>query len=145
MDNREIRIQSEGQEALNAALLLLWDNAPGRMVSHFCVVEPNGIEDVDRDRYRTEVQGHKADTLVLFWHKPESWHFGKLQQRKLTLQKGQAFVWDWLTRQERLDAYLDLDGSLGSGFLAFNESWGHVGDSGYAFAAIRPIHAWYGK
>lgn len=152
MDNREIRIQSEGRIAFSHALALLWHNAPGSQVTHWCEVKPNGIElDPYKSYYGDSlVRGYKANTLVLFWHKPEVWNYEKVQVRKMDLRRAEIVVWDWLNKQPRetWDERLsdsDFDGSLGQGFLAFSEQWGHVGGCGYAFASFRPICSWYGK
>lgn len=157
MDNREIRIQSEGQEPLEMAVALLWANCPGAKTSHYSIVKPSleprsfMVEGHDpRPDPEKLVQGVRAATLVLFWHKPERWDFGKVQNRKISLRRAKGFVAEWLWSQPEntWDEHLSdacFDGSLGQGFLAFNEEWGHVGNSGYAFAAFRPICSWYGK
>ena len=54
------------------------------------------------------------------------------------------FVWSWL-QTINYGEEPDHDGSNRQGFTVYNEDWGHVGGSYYAFVAIKPEWIMYGK
>ena len=143
MDNRHISIQTEGKKALDLAMQLMWDNAPGGKATHYC--------------------DHPTYGFVLFWHGDEKELMGKDDWTKPAVEKIMApviklpfpmdckaateMVWSWLQEQpkEKYREELDHDGSNGRGFKIYNEYWGHVGSSHYAILAVLPVWAWYGK
>lgn len=144
MDNRHISIQSENKKALELAMQLIFDNAPGGKATHYC--------------------DHPTLGFVLFWNQPE---YSALSEKEDYLKKDSEkteaiihklpypmdcraateMVWGWLAEQpeEKYIDYMDHDGSNGRGFRVYNETWGHVGSSHYAFAGILPVWSWYGK
>lgn len=150
MDNRIINIQSEGQSSFNMAMNLLIEGSPGKRMEAFAVL-PSLEERCTHNPSRTNVQGKSSNTLVLFWSRPSNSVWTPfVQNLRLKLRGIQEYAWEWLVAQdEKREEYLGdnvFDGSLGKeGFKAFCEEWGHVGEERRAFAAIRPMWAWYGK
>lgn len=126
MDNRLISIQSEGRKAFDLAFQLFFDNAAGGKASHY-------LEDKDAG-------------LILFWHNDEYIKPNKLPY-DMDWKAAADLAWGWLQSQpeDNYREYLDHDGSNGHGFKIYNENWGHVKGSSYAFMAILPVWAWYGK
>lgn len=133
MDNRVISIQSEGWRAFQLAFELLWDNCPGGKATHY--------------------YHHPKHGLVLLW-KHDDFYIPETPNQPalplpfaMNLKAATDMAWSWL--QEQSDSsyqdYCDHDGSMGKGFKVYNEAWGHVANSHYAFLAVVPIWAWYGK
>lgn len=143
MDNRHITIQSQGKDAFELSMKLLFDNAPGGKATYY--------------------SEHPTYGFVLFWETEsgvlsgaEDW--SKKESDRVTspivklpypmnCKAATEMVWEWLAQQpdSKYLEYADHDGSNGHGFKVYNEYWGHVGDSHYAIGAILPIWAWYGK
>lgn len=126
MDNRHISVQSEGRVAFDLAFQLLFDNAPGRKATHYFEHPENGF--------------------LLFWNEDVALKGNKLPY-PMAWKEAADLAWGWLQNQptEKYKEYLDHDGSNGKGFLVYNEYWGHVAGSRYAFLGVKPVWAWYGK
>lgn len=143
MDNRHISIQTRGKKALELAMQLLFDNAPGGKARRYCE--------------------HPTYGFVLFWGGEEKDLYGYEDWRKPEEEKTSApivklpfemdcqaateMVWSWLQQQpdDKYRDYCDHDGSNSHGFKIYNEYWGHIGSSHYAILAVLPIWAWHGK
>lgn len=137
MDNRIISIQSEGRKAFDLAFQLLFDNAPGGKATHYLV--------------------HPEHGFILLWNEESiSTKFNHIENIKITSvklpyamswQQASEFVWGWLQNEPTSNyrEYCDHDGSNGKGFKVYNEAWGHVAGLHYAFLAVLPTWAWYGK
>lgn len=128
MDNRVINVMSEGREAFNLAIKLAFDNAPGGKATHYVVNDKLGF--------------------VLLWHEDKG--VGSVQLPvALNASTAADLIWAWLQEQptSAYKHYLDHDGSDGHGWRVYNgPSWSHVdGCSHYAFVAVYPMWAWYGK
>ena len=67
MDNRHISIQTEGKEALELAMKLLWDNAPDNKATHYC--------------------DHPTYGFVLFWYEDNGYLSGKEDWSKKESEK----------------------------------------------------------
>lgn len=132
MDNRHISIQSEGRPAFDLAFQLLFDNAPGKKASHYFE--------------------HPDKGFIMLWHE-DSFMIGIEQKLANKLpypmdwKSAADLAWGWITNQpkESYKESLDHDGSNGKGFMVYNEYWGHVANSHYAFLGVLPVWAWYGK
>ncbi len=144
MDNRHISIQTEGKKALELAMQLLWDNAPGGKATHYCDHPTYGfvlfwdgdkkdLYEIDYDGCTPGAEKIKAPIIKLPF--------------AMDCKAATEMVWSWLQEQpkEKYRAELDHDGSNGRGFRIYNEYWGHIGDSHYAILAVLPVWAWYGK
>lgn len=126
MDNFKFLVQSEGREVFNLAFEIMFQHAPGHKASHY-------LE-------------HPEKGFLLFWHEDD-----KMKPHKLPFamdwKTAADLVWGWLG--ERKDSeyreYCDHDGSNGHGFKIYNEAWGHIDGTSYAFLAVLPIWCWYGK
>lgn len=141
MDNFALDIVSEGQESFRLAMQIALSEH--RSASHYAVVErPCPVNEFMKP-------GGKRKALVLFWHDHES--FSPRPTPFPCPMKGKAldaFVWAWLE-----DAWEkgfhgqqpDHDGDNSNAWRVFNEAWGHVADSPYAFVAIQPVWAMHGK
>lgn len=129
MDNRHISVQSEGRVAFDLAFQLLFDNAPGGKASHYFE--------------------HPEKGLVFLWHEESFGIFSKASKLPYAMRWKEAadLAWGWLSNQpnEKYEEKLDHDGSNGKGFLVYNEYWGHIAEAHYAFLAVKPVWAWYGK
>ena len=139
MDNRHISIQSEGRSAFDLAFQLMFDNCPGKKATHYFEHPKNGLlllwdEDFFIDTLRSANNSDprvKANKLPY----PMNW------------KAASDLAWGWLQNQpeEKYECNLDHDGSNGKGFKVYNEDWGHVAESHYAFLGVLPVWAWYGK
>ncbi len=156
MDNRHIDITAEGDEALALALRLVWPNAPGGKATHYKVAflkETTRYYGTPTSSHVTESVQHPAPapnersedepvfTLILLWHEERD---AVPLPYPLELDEAASFVKGWLKRAP-FPAEPDHDGSNGKGWRVFNEAWGHVAGHHYAFAAIQPAWAMYGK
>jgi hypothetical protein len=87
----------------------------------------------------------RADTdpvrLVLAWHDTPG--FTPLPV-PLDAEGAAVFVKAWLAAAEYGPEF-DHDGDNGKSWRIYNESWGHVDGCHYAFVAIEPLWAMYGK
>ena len=123
MDNRVIDIRSEGREAFDMAVRLLFDNAPGGKAESYYKNEKGLV-------FRWK-DGDGSTALVC----PMGW------------KETADLAWAWMESVPERDRgdFCDHDGDNGHGFHVYCEAWGHIGDDHYAFMAVRPIWAWYGK
>lgn len=97
--------------------------------------------------------GYRIDPeigMVLYWHKESEsvlpFPFGNSNEQV------SEFVWLWLksrpkltSKPDRWEGYVLHDGHDEEGWKVYCEDWGHVGESPYAFAAVKPIICWYRK
>lgn len=120
MDNRTIDITSEGKDAFHMALSLF--DPPGK-----------------------KVVGYKATAkrLTFFWMESSSAGYTKLLY-PLTIPQAADFALGWLATVD-YGREPDHDGSNGKGWRLFNDTWGRIDGDSYAFAAIEPAWAMYGK
>ena len=150
MDNRLIDITSEGKEALKMALSLIWDNAPGGKATHFRVL--NLRQNTTYNKTKDREVGHHltglvqddekgTPTLILYWKEDRA---AQILPYPMELDSCYEMVLGWLAQAD-YGFEPGHDGSNGKGFRVLNEMWGHVIRSHYAFAAIQPCWAWYGK
>lgn len=118
MDNFRFDMTSRGDATLKIALNLF--NPPGG-----------------------KVVGYKADNerLVLYWG--ESTNATKLPF-PMTLDQAADFASGWLEHAD-FGSEPDHDGDNKPGWRLYCEGWGIVGGDHYAFAAIEPRWAMYGK
>lgn len=118
MDNQRIDVTSEGNEHFHKVLSLL---------PHKNVVG-----------YRQE-----KGRLIFYW---SDWREPKATKflYPYTIKQAGDFALGWL---EHVDygPEPDHDGSNGKGWRIYNEDWGHVDHDQYAFVAIEPAWAMYGK
>jgi hypothetical protein len=141
MDNFHIDVVSEGKESFKHALEIAM--APHPQASHYAVIE----HPVDANEWTKKKE--KRKTLVLFWANDES--FKPRPSAFPCKMKGTAlveFIWHWLEDAWENRAHgsePDHDGDNGNAWRLFNEGWGHVAESPYAFVGIQPVWAMYGK
>lgn len=141
MDNFALNVVSEGKESFKLALQIALSHHT--KASHYAVI------DHDADVNEWTKKGGKRKTLVLFWTDDES--FKPKPSAFPCDMKGAAlfeFVWHWLEDCWEKRAHgqePDHDGDNGNGWRIFNEDWGHVAESHYAFVGIQPVWAMYGK
>ena len=148
MDNMSLDILSEGQENFRRALgLALFDGDRYRCASHYAVVPPDK-ERVPASSNSVGVVGRTAPTLVLFWSEPPT--FAPAQPQSFLVSDFDTVAglcWKWL---EDNKATLERAWTVGDvwnrfGWRLWTDSWGHLEESVYALAAIRPYAAWIGK
>ena len=120
MDNFRFDMTSEGSETLKAALALF--NPPGRKVTGY-----------------SEEPGKK---LVFYWSNTSP-RATKLPF-PMTLEQAADFAIGWLEHAD-YGREPDHDGDNGKGWRLYCEDWGHVDHDHYAFAAVQPVWAMYGK
>lgn len=127
MDNFKFDITSDRD--LEAILKLALKGAPGGKVV----------------AYRVEQQEKEPTRLVLCWH--ESARDSIPLLAPVTVEGLFPLVIAWLDNHDYFKKTRgpDHDGDNGRGFRVYNESWGRVGGDSYAFAAVEPEWAWYGK
>lgn len=129
MDNRQVDVVSRGKEALGHAVALLFD-AHKNGATHF------------RDFPATP---ERPRTLVFYWYEEREAHPFPV---RLTVESATELVWNWLQSlkdDEYACAYDDGEVWNERGWRAFNEDWGHVFGSHYAFAGFQGRWAWLGK
>jgi hypothetical protein len=119
MDNFHFDMTSQGAQTLKTALSLF--NPPGR-----------------------KVEGYSTDgkRLVLYWG-GKSPGMTRLPF-PMTLEQAADFAAGWLEHAD-YGGEPDHDGDNGKGWRLYCESWGHVNNDAYAFAAVEPVWAMYGK
>lgn len=154
MDNFRIDVTAEGREAFDAAmglamhrhnkavsyaihpmlgLVLFWHESETSIAGG--AETPQFPPDINReawDRMYKEAQAKIVRVPVQKLPYP-------MQGKALT-----EFAWNWLATVER-GPQLDHDGDNEEGWRVYCEAWGHVGSSSYAFVAVQPIWAMYGK
>lgn len=107
---------------LDASLSIAFGEAPGRKATHWRA---------DKEPQR----------LVLAWH--EAPGFTPLPAA-LDAEGALVFVRAWL-READYGSQPDHDGDNDKSWRVYNESWGHIDRCPYAFVAIEPRWAMYGK
>lgn len=120
MDNFNFDMTSQGAETLKKALCLF--NPPGGKVTGYSVNQEKG--------------------LIFYWA-DRSANMTKLPFA-MTLEQAADFAAGWLQQADYGDEP-DHDGDNGKGWRLYCESWGHVAGDPYAFAAVQPAWAMYGK
>lgn len=141
MDNFKLDVVSEGKDTFKFAMSIAM--AHHRSASHYAVIEHKA------DVNEWNKNAKKRKTLVLFWTNDDG--FKPTPSAFPCEMKGNAlveFVWHWLEDawEKRIHGdEPDHDGSNGNGWRIFNEDWGHVANSHYAFVGIQPVWAMYGK
>lgn len=127
MDNFGFDITSDSH--LEEALKIAFKGAPGGKATHFRIEPPISADD-----------GYPR--LVLGWN--EKMKDSQPLIHTLTAESSVALIEGWL-RDQQYGSQPDHDGDNGRGWRVYNESWGHVGHDRYAFVAIEPAWAMYGK
>lgn len=130
MDNFELKVVSEGKDTLLLAMRLAFIEY--EKASHWRVDDEKG--------------------MILYWSVSDSPFTGKEQIKPfitpLNAEQITEQVWLWLEGAD-IEKYdgpePDHDGSNGRGFCLYTEEWGKIGDEDYAFVAIKPTWAMYGK
>lgn len=123
MDNFRLSVGSEGEGHFKAALRLAFDHSPGQKATHYRVTKEYG--------------------LIFYWTDPKKEDVKELPY-VMDYDAAVSFAWNWLKTAD-YGHEPDHDGDNGEGFLIFNEDWGHVDHDHYAFVAIKPMWAMYGK
>ena len=118
MDNFKFDMVAEGKDTLKVALSLF--NPPGNKVCGY------------------STDGRK---LVLYWSESSK---AIMLPFKMTLEQAADFAYGWL-EQADYGPEPDHDGDNGKGWHLYCDDWGHVDNDHYAFAAIKPVWAMYGK
>ena len=119
MNNFHVKVQSEGKGHFELAMRLFFGTHQTAIAYEQC----------------------KDKGLILYGSKHKD-----ATELPYEMELGDAinFVWGWLKKTSYPQAP-DHDGDNGSGFIVYNEDWGHVKDHWQAFVAIKPIWAMYGK
>jgi hypothetical protein len=120
MDNFKFDMTSQGDLTLKAALKLF--NPPGGKVTGYRVEKDKG--------------------LIFYWA-DSSPHMTKLPF-PMTLEQAADFAVGWLDHADYGNRP-SFDGDSAKGWRLYTESWGHIGGDHYAFAAVQPVWAMYGK
>lgn len=147
MDNRVFDVTSQG--SLRHVLAIAFQNAPGRKATHFLVTHMTKKTTYYCDkagqphRHITEwVEGAGGKpTVVLCWHEE---HGATPLPFPLDEEAAEQWLAQWLKHAE-YGSEPDHDGDNDRGWRAFCTSWGHVGSRHYAFLAVQPEWAMYGK
>jgi len=105
------------------SLEIAFSNAPGKKATHY-------KKDTEKNR------------LILAWH--ESPGYSELLA-PVTAETAEPMVKEWLKEQAVYGSQPDHDGDNGRSWRIYCESWGHVEHNHYAFVAIEPLWAEYGK
>jgi len=121
MDNFRIEVVSMVKAHFEAAIAMAFDCH--QKASHYKIDKNHGFI-----FYWAEDEADKAIALPY----------------EMDAKQAAAFAWGWLQKQE-YPPEPDHDGDNEKGFRVYNEEWGHVGHSHYAFVAIQPEWAMQGK
>ncbi len=111
---------------LETAMEIAFENAPGRKAVAWAVLQN---------------EDDTGKRLVLFWNKDP---LATPLPSEMSVATAVEFVKDWLVAQN-YGREPDHDGSNRKGCRIYNEAWGHVAKSHYAFVAIEPVWMMYGK
>lgn len=127
MDNRTFDVTAVGTETLKHVLAIAFQNAPGRKATHYVVESVNG-----------------KPTLMLCWHEE---HGAQLLPFPLDEQGALFWIAEWLKNAEYpADSGWSDDVETDRGWRAYcGPSWSHVAGRHYAFLAVQPALALYGK
>ena len=95
--------------------------------------------------YMEEYRDGKPPRLILFWNEDPNMTMYPIF--KMDAGASQTFVRAWLESLEPEAAGDEprTDGSTEVGVRVYNEKWGHVAQSFYAFVAIEPVWLVFGK
>lgn len=147
MDNRTFDVTSVG--SLKNILAIAFANAPGGKATHMVVQKPQEITRYFKN-HQGEVDQHEnvllehvdgTPTLILCWHEDK----GTIALPfPLDEEGAEYWIQQWLKNAD-YGPEPDHDGHNKPGWRAFCTSWGQVGDRQYAFLAIQPEWACYGK
>jgi hypothetical protein len=121
----------------------LFDNCPGKKATHYFEHPDKGFLLLwNEDQFITGIKRSFPSPS----EEPARIAANKLPY-PMGWKEAADLAWGWLLNQpkEKYTDYLDHDGSNGKGFLIYNEGWGHVAGSHYAFLGVKPVWAWYGK
>lgn len=149
MDNRRLLVVSDEKEDFRRAMELAWAGCPGSYASGFAERDAPPRDHSKDDGLLFRPDGTKY--VVLFWHKPDPrpTDYQSFLGGRASLKTTIEYLWGWLQEQPKWkgdDGFIDgEDGGIGRGFAVFNEEWGHMDDDHYAFVAICPMPAMYGK
>lgn len=109
--------------SLKPALEIAFECAPGKKATHYRVYD---------------------NKLVLAWHENAGPEFIKFLV-PLTAETAVDVVKTWLKDEAEYGRQPDHDGDNGRSWRIWNESWGKIDNNSYAFVAIAPAWAEYGK
>lgn len=121
MDNFRVDITSEGKESLKTALGLFRRKVTGYSIGEGSVAP--------RKR------------LVLYWGPSEA---ATPLPVALSLEQAADLAVAWLEAAD-YGAKPQHEGSNGKGFRLYCEAWGQIDGDSFAFAALEPVWAIYGK
>lgn len=124
MDNQRIDVTWEGKERFYTLLSMAVEASPGCKVASYWADDEHG--------------------LVFRWHDGSSSRSSTKFPTPVNAEAACDFAWGWLRTQD-YGKQPDHDGDNGKGWRIYNESWGHVASDHYAFIAIQPAWAMYGK
>lgn len=134
MNNRHIDVTSTGRDHLRAALSIAIDNAAGGKAKHYVDMPP---------------EDKRPRTLVFLWHEAKVQLVESVPLPVPLDLDGLVFMAEaWLAELpvNQRPGRVDMDGDCEpEAFRVFNEGWGHVFGSPYAFVGVQGMHAWYGK
>ena len=142
MDNKRINIASEGRKAFDLAFQLAFEGCPGRKATHYLEHPTKGFllfwhEDVFTDNEVNVANGNVTYVRTVAHKLPFA----------MDWKAASDLTWGWLSerKDDEYQDWCDHDGSDGHGFKIYNEAWGRIAGSAYAFMGVIPIWAWYGK
>lgn len=159
MDNFQIDVTSNGREDFVTVLRLAFKGAPGGKASSYAVHPTLGLvlrwtaAETDKKIYDVSLRDERQRALR---EQGKTW---EVAAAAAPLDAGAPilplpypmettaaieFAWNWLA-QASYGQKPDIDGDCKKGWRIFNEAWGHVGRDCYAFVAVRPTWALYGK
>lgn len=131
-DNCKLQIVGDDKEYFETAMKLAFALCPGGKAVGYAVSGSHG--------------------LILYWHREVSNNNIVPFPFPMQCDEASVMVWGWLKSVNYADfkypheiCCLDHDGDNGTGYMIYNEEWGHVNGDSYAFIAIRPAFVWYGK
>ncbi len=143
MNNFKLDVVSLEKFDFQHALEIALNNSPGKKATHYAVID-----------YKAKVnewmnKEAPRKTLLLFWtgdeyFKPTPSAF----PAKMGCEALIPFVENWLKevwKDNPPGQEPDQDGDNYKGWRIFNEEWGHLAESHYAFVGIQPVWAMFGK
>lgn len=108
---------------LKPALEIAFASSPGGKASHYKIYD---------------------NKLVFAWHENAGKDFIPFVT-PIDKDGAHDVVINWLKHSAEFDSQPDHDGDNGRSFRIYCEDWGHIDHNHYAFVAIEPVWAMYGK
>lgn len=149
MDNRSIRVISEGKDDLLSAINIVNKHYNGAVGYAIVEVVEDTTHPTTRGTYiRAKVmdaEKNRRPCIIFYWSVPTNVPEFQKFPFNHTSEDMANFAHRWLNSLSGHYYSDDIDGDVGKGFEAFTCSWGYVLGGWEAIIGVLPVPALYGK